>query len=58
MKITWDAKAKAGYIRLSNRKVFLTTHYNNGIRLDEGRHGELVGIEVLNVESKPEIMEP
>lgn len=55
MKITWDSKAKAVYIYLydSKAKVNSTTKVSDFVYIDFALIDKPIGIEVLNVKSKP-----
>lgn len=57
MKITYDAEAKALYLRLNTHRVQTTLLAWDDVNVDRDRHGQVVGIEILNVASKPEIEE-
>ncbi len=57
MKITWDAKAKAVYIQVTEEHVSHTGDGGGDCLLDFDGSDDVVGIEILNVDSKPEIEE-
>jgi len=61
MRITWDAKAKAAYIELPcelERRAWETVpvHGYDSVFLDYNKAHELMGIEILNVDSEPVIV--
>jgi len=48
MKVTYDEKANAFYIKISNEKISKTKPVESSIiTLDLDKHDELVGIEIL-----------
>lgn len=56
MKITWDGEAKAVYVYLvdEQKQSFKTVEVHGGdVYLDYDSGHELIGIEILNVDSQP-----
>jgi len=52
MKIYYDSKVKALYIKLSSKKPDGVIEPKEGVNLDTTTEGEVVGIEILNVSQK------
>ena len=52
MKITYDKKADAVYIYVSQAKVAKTIPVNENVIVDLDRLGKLVGVEVLSASSQ------
>jgi len=52
MKITYDKKADAVYIYVSEAKVAKTIPVNENVIVDLDRAGKLVGVEVLSASSQ------
>lgn len=51
--LTYDPKAKAVYIQLRDDLVAMTREINDSVMIDLDADGNLVGVEVLNVETEP-----
>lgn len=51
--LTYDPEAKAVYIRLRDDLVLVTREINDSVMIDLDADGNLVGVEVLNVETEP-----
>ena len=52
MQITYDRKADALYIRLQSGKFVKNKEIEEGIILDIGENGALLGIEILEASSR------
>jgi len=48
MKISYDPKYDVMYIKFSDAKIADTVEVDEGIIIDYGEHGEIVGIEIIN----------
>ena len=59
MQITYDAKADAMYIKLSDGEFVANKEVETGVILDMGKGNSLLGIEILNASSRfrPEDLE-
>lgn len=51
-KISYDAVAKALYIKMSSNKVFKTKELTPLLIVDIDRNGGIVGVEILNTTQK------
>ena len=52
MKVHFDEKADALYVRLDDSKIIESEEVQPGIVLDYNEHSQLVGIEILRVQSR------
>lgn len=52
MKVHFDEKADALYMRLDDSKIIESEEVQPGIVLDYNEHNQLVGIEILRVQSR------
>jgi len=52
MKVHFDEKADALYVRLDDSKIIESEEVQPGIVLDYNEHNQLVGIEILRVQSR------
>ncbi|HMS65462.1 MAG TPA: DUF2283 domain-containing protein [Ignavibacteria bacterium] len=52
MKICYDNKADAAYIKLSKKKADGVIEISDYINLDTTKAGEIIGIELLNASKK------
>ena len=48
MKISYDPKHDVMYIKFSDAKVVETVEVEEGVLIDYGENGEIVGIEIIN----------
>jgi uncharacterized protein YuzE len=52
MKLHFDEKADAVYLRLDDSKIIESEEVSPGIVLDFNEHNQVVGIEILNVKDR------
>lgn len=52
MKLHFDEKADAIYLRLDDSKIIDSEEVSPGIVLDFNKHNQVVGIEILNVKDR------
>lgn len=52
MKVHFDEKADAIYLRLDDSKIIESEEVRPGIVLDFNEHNQVVGIEILRVKSR------
>ncbi len=52
MKLHFDEKADAIYLRLDDSKIIESEEVSPGIVLDFNEHNQVVGIEILNVKNR------
>jgi len=52
MKISYDKKVDAAYIRLSDRKPSGVIEISEGVNVDVTNKGEIIGIEILDASKK------
>jgi uncharacterized protein YuzE len=52
MKLHFDEKADAIYLRLDHSKIIESEEVKPGIVLDFNQHNQVVGIEILNVKDR------
>ncbi len=52
MKVHFDEKADALYLRLDDSKIIESQEVQPGIVLDFNEHNQVVGIEILRVKSR------
>jgi uncharacterized protein YuzE len=52
MKLHFDEKADAVYLRLDDSKIIDSEEVSPGIVLDFNEHNQVVGIEILNVKDR------
>lgn len=52
MKVHFDEKADALYLRLDDSKIIESQEVQPGIVLDFNEHNQVVGIEILGVKSR------
>ncbi|HJU04042.1 MAG TPA: DUF2283 domain-containing protein [Nitrospiraceae bacterium] len=52
MKVHFDEKADALYLRLDDSKIFESQEVQPGIVLDFNEHNQVVGIEILGVKNR------
>ena len=52
MKIKYDSKADAIYIRFQSRKYDVSKEIEDGIIVDYTSDGKIIGIEILNLSQK------
>jgi len=55
MKIIWDSNAKAVYISLTDKQIYITREISNDLLIDLDIDGKPVGIDILSVDSEPVI---
>ncbi len=55
MKVTYNRKAKALYVKIKKGKLWRTKDFGNGIFMDVDARGDVLGIEALGVERKPQV---
>ena len=48
MKFNYDTVADAAYLKVSDGKVLKTTEVKDGVVVDVGAKGKIIGIEILN----------
>ena len=48
MKFNYDRVADAAYLNLNKGKIKKTMEMNNGVVVDIGEKGKIIGIEILN----------
>ncbi|HIH73205.1 DUF2283 domain-containing protein [Thermococcus sp. PK] len=48
MKISYDPKHDIMYIKFSEAKIVDTVEVDEGVLIDYGENGEIVGIEIIN----------
>ena len=48
MRISYDPKHDVMYIKFSDAKVVETVEVEEGVLIDYGENGEIVGIEIIN----------
>jgi len=48
MKISYDPKHDVMYIKFSDAKITNTVEVDEGVLIDYGKNGEIVGIEIIN----------
>ena len=48
MKFNYDTVADAAYLKVSDGKVLKTTEAKDGVVVDIGAKGKIIGIEILN----------
>jgi uncharacterized protein YuzE len=48
MKFNYDTVADAAYLKVNGGKVLKTTEIKDGIVVDVGAKGKIIGIEILN----------
>jgi len=51
MRITYDPKYDALYLKFSEEKIADTVEVGEGVLIDYGEGGEMIGIEVINTSS-------
>ena len=56
MKIDYDKEADALYIQLLNEVVYETEEIDAGVIVDYSKDNRVIGIEVLNVSKRAEIL--
>ena len=49
MKIVFDEKAKATYLKLNTNEIIKTKELTELVNIDFDAHNQVVGIEILNV---------
>lgn len=52
MKIYYDKKVDAAYIRLSDKSPLGVIEISEGINIDTTENGEIVGLEILDASKK------
>jgi uncharacterized protein YuzE len=52
MKLHFDEKADAIYLRLDDSKIIESEEISRGIVLDFNEHHQVVGVEILNVKDR------
>ena len=52
MKLHFDEKADAIYLRLDDPKIIESEEVSPGVVLDFNEHNQVVGIEILNVKNR------
>lgn len=52
MKVHYDEKANAVYVRLDDSKIVESEEVQPGIMLDFNEHNQVVGIEILRVRER------
>jgi len=52
MKLHFDERADAIYLRLDDSKIIESEEVSPGIVLDFNEHNQVVGIEILNVKNR------
>lgn len=52
MKLHFDEKANAIYLRLDDSKIIESEEVSPGIVLDFNDHNQVVGVEILNVKDR------
>jgi uncharacterized protein YuzE len=52
MKLHFDEKADAVYLRLDDSKIIESEEVRPGIVLDFNEHNQVVGVEILNVKDR------
>ena len=57
MKFNYDTIADAAYLNVNEGKVEKTVEMKNGVVVDLGKKGNIVGIEILNFSSQQDITE-
>ena len=55
MKFNYDTIADAAYFNVNNGKVTKTVEMKNGVLVDLGEKGKVIGIEILNFSSQKNI---
>lgn len=53
MKIDYDKKADAKYVRIKKGKISYTKEENDWLLFDCAKNGEVLGVEVLNASKNP-----
>ncbi len=48
MRISYDPKHDIMYIKFSEMKIVNTVEVDEGLLIDYGKNGEIVGIEIIN----------
>ena len=55
MKFNYDTVADAAYLNVNEGKVAKTVEMKNGVVVDVGEKGNIIGIEILNFSSQQNI---
>jgi|CryBogDrversion2_1035201.scaffolds.fasta_scaffold105456_2 uncharacterized protein YuzE len=55
MKFNYDTIADAAYLNVNKGKVAKTVEMNNGVIVDLGKKGNIIGIEILNFSAQQSI---
>ena len=55
MKFNYDTIADAAYLKMNGGKIKKTVEMKNGVIVDVGEKGKIVGIEILNFSSQQSV---
>jgi len=55
MKLNYDTVADAAYLNVNEGKVAKTVEMKNGVVVDVGEEGNIIGIEILNFSAQQNI---